>query len=197
MTTYGFAIKALPPGAKPFGEEDDDENEEVTGSEEASLPEEELGDSDDETFEGAGEGLPDASAPGPPEPDTDAPPGAEGEEDPAVPPPPDDDSRPWAGDLYGEGDETDPGQAFAAYGGGDGEEAWLDKAPDGTLTGWVRDATSQIYRYTDADAWAIDVDGAQMTRTHGPEGDADTAGPPVPPGPAQDRGVQDDLFTSQ
>ncbi|MYX26762.1 hypothetical protein GTY75_08775 [Streptomyces sp. SID8381] len=91
--------------------------------------------------------------PGPPDP-------AVGE----VQPPAHDDSRPWAGDPYDEGDETDPAHAFAAFTGENGEEAWLDRAPDGTVTGWVRDATGQVWRYSDGSAWALDVDGAQMQR---------------------------------
>ena len=95
-----------------------------------------------------------------------APPGSSGPPS-AEPDPPHDDARPWAGDAYDEGDETDPSQAFAAFTGQDGEEAWLDRAPDGTLTGWVRDATGQVWRYTDDSAWALDVDGAQMQRVGG------------------------------
>ncbi|MEU0857400.1 hypothetical protein ABZ352_18450 [Streptomyces griseofuscus] len=96
--------------------------------------------------------------------------------DPAAAPPPDpqppqqDDARPWAGDLYDEGDETDPAQAYAAFSGPHGEQAWLDKAEDGTLTGWVRDDTGQVWRYSDVDAWAIDVDDAGMTETGGTHG---------------------------
>lgn len=45
--------------------------------------------------------------------------------------------------MYDEGDETDPANAFAAYKGAAGEEAWLDQAPDGTLTGWVRDTDAR------------------------------------------------------
>ncbi|MEU1273524.1 hypothetical protein [Streptomyces sp. NPDC005799] len=201
MTRYGFAIKALPQGAKPFGEEDD-EKEETAGTEEASL-----GVSDPEA---SGEDLPEdpTAAPAapaedpaaPPDPSaTDGPPEGEGDGDPgAVPPQPDDDSRPWAGDEYNEGDETNPDNAFAAYTGSDGEQAWLDQAQDGTLTGWVRDSTGQVWHYTDPDAWATDVDGAQMTRTHGPEGDG-TTDPTAPGGqaPAEDRGVQDPMFASQ
>lgn len=92
--------------------------------------------------------------------------------DPATPPetledpnPADPGARSWAGDLYEDGDETDPVQARAAFTADDGSEAWLDKHDDGTLVGWVRDATDDsLYRYTDADAWALDVDGAGMTR---------------------------------
>ncbi|MFE1270646.1 hypothetical protein [Streptomyces sp. NPDC058758] len=90
-----------------------------------------------------------------------------------------DDSRPWAGDPYDEGDETDPTTAMFGFGGQNGEEAWLDKAPDGTLTGWVRDGTGQVWRYADPDAWAIDVDDAGMTQTHGPDG---ATAPPAPGG---------------
>ncbi|MEU3499253.1 hypothetical protein ABZ726_00245 [Streptomyces hundungensis] len=86
-----------------------------------------------------------------------------------------DDGRPWAGDPYDEGDESDPAQANSAFSGPGGEEAWLDKAPDGTLTGWVRDDTGQVWRYSDADAWAIDVDDAGMTQTHGPDGQVTAA----------------------
>lgn len=98
--------------------------------------------------------------------------------DPAAPPPPPeiqppqgDDSRPWAGDVYDEGDETDPAQAYAALSGPNGEQAWLDKAEDGTLTGWVRDETGQVWRYSDPDAWAIDVDDAGMQETGGTHGE--------------------------
>lgn len=69
----------------------------------------------------------------------------------------------WAGDPYEEGDQSDPVDAFAAFTGGEGQTAWLDRAEDGTLTGWVQDGDS-VYRYTDPEAWATDVDGAGMTR---------------------------------
>ncbi|MER6231000.1 hypothetical protein ABT169_17875 [Streptomyces sp. NPDC001616] len=96
---------------------------------------------------------------------------------PAAPPPPEmqppqaDDARPWAGDVYDEGDETDPAQAYAALSGPNGEQAWLDKAEDGTLTGWVRDETGQVWRYSDPDTWAIDVDDAGMQETGGNHGE--------------------------
>ncbi|QOV40164.1 hypothetical protein IM697_18225 [Streptomyces ferrugineus] len=209
MTRYGFAIKALPQGGKPFGEEDD-ENEDTAGTEEASLETAGPGVSDNDPSEDpAVEDLPEdpTAAPAAPAEDhaappaTDTPPEGEGVgEDPgAAPELPDDDSRPWAGDMYDEGDETDPENAFAAYTGSDGEQAWLDQAPDGTLTGWVRDSTGQMWRYTDPDAWAIDVDGAQMTRSHGPEGGDGTTDPAAPGGqaPPEDRGVQDPMFASQ
>ncbi|MFE6639609.1 hypothetical protein ACFVFT_38145 [Streptomyces tendae] len=215
MTRYGFAIKALPQGGKPFGE-DDDENEETAGTEEASLANAGPGVSDTDPSDDAEEELPDDPTASPAVPD-DAPPALD--EDPAAPPeqdappeekdtgedpsatpaPPDDDSRPWAGDVYTEGDETSPDAAFAAYTGVDGEQAWLDQAPDGTLTGWVLDGDGQVWRYTDPDAWATDVDGAQMTRTHGPEGGDGTSDQAGPDGqaPPADRGVQDPMFASQ
>lgn len=117
--------------------------------------------------------------------------------DPGQPPTPSppqhtDDGRPWAGDPYDEGDETDPAQANAAFAGEGGEEAWLDKATDGTLTGWVRDNTGQVWRYADPDAWAIDVDDAGMTQIHGSAGEApapeqgiDAAGQAPPDGTEQ------------
>ncbi|MFD7763573.1 hypothetical protein [Streptomyces microflavus] len=108
-------------------------------------------------------------------------------EDPnAVPPEPEppheDDSRPWAGDMYDEGDESDPAQAYASFSGPAGEQAWLDKAQDGTLTGWVRDEAGQVWRYADPDAWAIDVDDAGMVQSGG-TGDApqDPEQPPAAP----------------
>ncbi|MER7937927.1 MULTISPECIES: hypothetical protein [unclassified Streptomyces] len=105
---------------------------------------------------------------------------------PEFQPPHQDDARPWAGDLYDDGDESDPAQAYAAFSGPTGEQAWLDKAEDGTLTGWVRDETGQVYRYADPDAWAIDVDDAGMSQTGGTgaDGEADpqaAGGAPVDP----------------
>ncbi|MFD9394153.1 hypothetical protein ACFWBB_26475 [Streptomyces sp. NPDC060000] len=219
MTRYGFAIKALPQGGKPFGEEDD-ENEETEGTEEAPLgeagpgvsdtePAEDLEDLEDELPEdptaapAAAEEDPamlteDPAAP----PDPNAPPEGEGGGGEAAPGQPEDDSRPWAGDEYNEGDETDPDgpDAWCAYAGSGGEQAWLDKAPDGTLTGWVRDSDGQVWRYTDPDAWSTDVDGAQMTQTHhNGEDRASAAGEAAPtsPPPAGDRGVQDSMFAGQ
>lgn len=197
VTRYGFAIKALPQGGKPFGEEDD-ENEDTAGTGEASLETAGPGISGGEPVENLEDELPE---------DPTAPPAAdtpqeekdtEGDPD-AASEPPTDDSRPWSGDIYNEGDESDPDNAFAAYAGVDGEQAWLDRAPDGTLTGWVRDSTGQVWRYTDADAWATDVDGAQMTRTHGPEEGDDTTDPAGSDdqAPAEDRGVQDSMFSSE
>jgi hypothetical protein len=191
VTRYGFAIKALPKGGKPFGDEDDEQNEETAAPEEealegpapeppADLPEDPAATTDPvepaDPLEGAGDD-------------------ATGE----IPPPPADDARPWSGDMYDEGDETEPEEAFAAY-TGNGEQAWLDQAPDGTLTGWVRDSTGQVWRYTNVDAWATDVDDAQMTRTHSRAEGGDTTGDPATPGdPAQpsDRGAQDLMFADQ
>ncbi|MGX1268082.1 hypothetical protein [Streptomyces phaeoluteigriseus] len=216
MTRYGFAIKALPQGGKPFGEEDD-ENEETAGTEEAPLDKAGSGVSDELT-EDIEEDLPEdpTAAPAAPAEDPTAPP-----EDPAAAPAPDavpegeggggdpsaapdqpDDSRPWAGDEYNEGNETDPDgpEAWCAYAGSGGEQAWLDKAPDGTLTGWVRDGDGQVWRYTDPDAWSTDVDGAQMTQTHhNGEDRTNAAGGAAPSGPtpAGDRGVQDPMFAGQ
>ncbi|MFJ7054698.1 hypothetical protein ACIQU7_23610 [Streptomyces albidoflavus] len=190
MTRYGFAIKALPPGAKPFG--DDEENEEQRGPDEALA-----GEPPDAPDSGATQ----QAAEDPPPPEDNSPaaspaPEQEEKEEGQPPPQPEDDARPWSGDPYNEGDETDPSDAFAAYTGPDGEEAWLDQAPDGTLTGWVFDSMGQTWRYTDPDAWATDVDGAQMTRTHGPEGEP---GPEEPEETAtpDDRVAQDQLFADQ
>lgn len=69
----------------------------------------------------------------------------------------------WAGDLYESGDESDPVESYAVFTGANGEEAWLDRAPDGTLTAWVRDSDGSVYRYSDADAWATDVDDSGMS----------------------------------
>ncbi|WP_435244709.1 hypothetical protein [Streptomyces sioyaensis] len=196
MTRYGFAIKALPKGGKPFGDDDEDQEQDVPSAEDADAgaPSNE----DDPGAEPAAvtppgdapapEGLTDEETPV-----EDAPEPADGVEaphdEPTAPEPgPDDDSRPWSGDMYDEGDETDPSAAFAAYQGANGEEAWLDQAPDGTLTGWVRDATGQVWRYTDPDVWAIDVDDAQMTRTHS-QADSDGSGDT-----SAEHGGQDSLF---
>lgn len=106
----------------------------------------------------------------------------------------------WAGDLYEEGDETDPAgpDAFAAFNGQGGEAAWLDRAEDGTLTGWVQDAAGQVYRYSDVDAWAVDVDDAGMSRSDG-QADPDPAADPAmtDPAAAGPGGVQEDPFAVQ
>ncbi|MFF0481959.1 hypothetical protein [Streptomyces sp. NPDC004435] len=189
MIRYGFAIKALPKSGKPFGdEEDQDDTPEL---ENGPLPEDGA-----PASAGAAVSEPNASSSG-----------VEGDTEAAEEPPldetgpepddrssstdgdaaagPESDARPWSGDPYDEGDETDPADAFAAYKGPGGEEAWLDQAPDGTLTGWVRDETGQVWRYTDPSVWAIDVDDAPMTRTHSQA----TAGPPP-----DEHGGQDPLF---
>lgn len=83
-----------------------------------------------------------------------------------------DDGRGWAGDLYEEGPVTDPAESYAHFGGGEDTEAWLDRNEDGTLTGWVREGDA-VWRYSDVEAWALDVDGAQMPRV-------DAAGQGVP-----------------
>ncbi|MFJ5143046.1 hypothetical protein [Streptomyces sp. NPDC088707] len=105
---------------------------------------------------------------------------------PELRPPQEDDARPWAGNLYDEGDESDPTEAYTALSGPNGEQAWLDLAEDGTLTGWVRDETGQVWRYSDPDTWAIDVDDAGMQETGGTRGEpADSPGQaPAPVDPA-------------
>ncbi|MFI6142455.1 hypothetical protein ACIBCC_30215 [Streptomyces griseus] len=193
MTRYGFSYKALPAGGKPFGDDEDDETQETPplGGEDAPGPDtaaaDELSPPEPPT------GPSPASAP--PEPEPDAPaadePAAPGQGDGAAQPeeapqPPADDSRPWAGDRYDQGDETDPEAALYGYTGTGDEQAWLDKDLDGTLTGWVRDGTGKVWRYTDVDAWAADVDGAQMTRTHSRADD----------GEPDDRGEQDLMFAN-
>lgn len=116
----------------------------------------------------------------------------------------------WAGDLYEEGDQSDPAEAFARFRGASGESAWLDRAPDGTLTGWIQDADGSIYRYTDADAFAVDVDHAEMEPVADDEGvgdvledEANETGAPasapgsaapatMPDAPADDEDAEDD-----
>lgn len=194
---YGFAIKALPKGSKPFGDEEDDEQpkdieeEALAGDTAAAALEDPSADM------GQDPAAPPEDPAAPPEGPAAEPP-AEGAEPPAeskepvdAPEPPADDARPWAGDMYDEGDETDPADSFSAYTGSNGEQAWLDRAPDGTLTGWVRDGTGQVWRYTDPDAWAVDVDGAHMTRTHS---QADEPSVPPADAPPGNRGVQDSMF---
>lgn len=108
-----------------------------------------------------------------------------------------DPGRPWSGDLYDEGPVTDPASGYAHFGGGEDVEAWLDRNPDKTLTGWVREG-ADIYRYSDVEAWALDVDGAQMTRTDSAaaapvdgaeDSAADGGGGPVDPAAAPDQGA--------
>ncbi|MFG2986245.1 hypothetical protein ACGFYQ_34175 [Streptomyces sp. NPDC048258] len=185
MTRYGFAIKALPKGGKPFGDDEDDDEQldETTEEADPTAPpaSEASKDPSTDTFDTEPSPAEDPPADGA------APPTAD--EAAEVPAPPSDDARPWSGDMYDEGDETAPSAAFAAYMGSQGEEAWLDQAPDGTLTGWVRDSAGQVWRYSDADAWAIDVDDAQMTRAHS-QAATDT-------NPTDDRGGQEPLFPPQ
>lgn len=83
----------------------------------------------------------------------------------------------WAGDALDTLDGvTDPEQAHALFTGPQGEQAWLDRADDGVLLGWVRDVDGQVYRYNDVDAWAVDVDDAGFER----QGDAPAAEPAEP-----------------
>jgi hypothetical protein len=110
------------------------------------------------------------------------------EQPPELQPPHPDDARPWAGDAYDEGDETDPAQAYASFTGSNGEQAWLDKAEDGTLTGWVRDESGQVWRYSDPDTWAIDVDDAAMAQSGGT---GDQPDPAAQDPAAQDPAMQD------
>ncbi|MGA5134440.1 hypothetical protein ACPCTO_32065 [Streptomyces olivoreticuli] len=196
MTRYGFSIKAL---SKPFKADEDEDEQQPKNAPEDTSP-------DGAPAPAEPPAAPPAKEPVDAQPASSAtPPGQDAatpfsEDDSAMPPaddatqapspPPTDDARPWSGDMYDEGDETDPADAFAAYTGTGGEEAWLDQAPDGTLTGWVRDATGQVWRYSDADAWAVDVDDAQMTRTHSRSEEPDI-------GAAPDSGEQEPLFPPQ
>jgi hypothetical protein len=115
------------------------------------------------------------------------------EQPPELQPPHQDDARPWAGDAYDEGDETDPAQAYASFSGNNGEQAWLDKAEDGTLTCWVRDESGQVWRYSDPDTWAIDVDDAGMAQSGGTGDQPDPAAqdPAMQDPAAQDPAMQD------
>ncbi|MEU9699538.1 hypothetical protein [Streptomyces sp. NPDC047981] len=189
MIRYGFAIKALPKSGKPFGdEEDQDDTPELENGprpEDGAPASAEPAVSEPNALSSSVEGGTEAVEEPPldetePEPDDRGSSSTDGNAA-AVP---ESDARPWSGDPYDEGDETNPADAFAAYKGPGGEEAWLDQAPDGTLTGWVRDETGQVWRYTDPNTWAIDVDDAPMTRTHSQA----TAGPP------DEHGGQDPLF---
>ncbi|MFD3514900.1 hypothetical protein [Streptomyces sp. NPDC058657] len=191
MTRYGFAIKALPKGKPPFGDDEDQDDSAAPAEEspDAGAPPDAIApDMDPSTADAAAAPDTDVEAVDDPEqvPPTDDGARPEGGDADGPPPAPKDDARPWSGDMYDEGDETDPTAAFASYKGASGEEAWLDQAPDGTLTGWVRDATGQVWRYSDPDVWAIDVDDAQMTRAHSQATDGGDA-------PA-DHGGQDSLF---
>jgi hypothetical protein len=120
--------------------------------------------------------MPDPSMPGGQQQPADANP-------PQLPDPHANDARQWAGDPYDEGDEPQPDDpaVTAKFTDPSGEEAWLQRAQDGTLTGWVRDATGQVYRYNDADAWAIDVDDAGMTASGGDSTPDMPSDPPTAP----------------
>lgn len=190
VTRYGLAIKALPKGGKPFGgdDEDDEQNPDAPteeAPEDAPVPDAPEGAPD--TNQSADRASDPAAKP-PEEQPADEAPDAAATDDAATEGP--DDARLWSGDMYDEGDETDPATAFAAYKGGAGDEAWLDQAPDGTLTGWVRDTDGQVWRYTDPDMWAMDVDDAQMTRTHSQAGGSSAQDP------AAAHGGQTPLFTA-
>jgi hypothetical protein len=88
--------------------------------------------------------------------------------------------QPFSGDVYDEGDETDPANAYAHLKGEDGTEGWLDHDDDGTVTGWVRTPDGTVYRYTDPQSWAIDVDDAGLRRDGGESAPAD--GEEIPEG---------------
>lgn len=101
-------------------------------------------------------------------------------QNPAATPPPSNpvhntEAPAWSGDVYQEGDESAPEQSQWSFTGEGGEEAWLDRSQDGTITGWVRDPDGTVYRYTDPDAWAVDVDDAGLA----PQGAAAPDGDPA------------------
>ena len=93
-----------------------------------------------------------------------------------------DEGRPWSGEVFEEGATSDPAEAFARFTGEDDTEAWLDKNEDGTLIAWVREGDA-VWRYSDVDAWALDVDGAQMQTAE--------QAPPVEGEGAEGEGVED------
>ncbi|MFJ3793447.1 hypothetical protein [Kitasatospora sp. NPDC090091] len=119
----------------------------------------------------------------------------------AAPPTPEaappDDGRRWAGDPYDEGDEVlpDDPSVTARFSAQDGEEAWLERSQDGTLTGWLRDPSGQVYRYSDPDAWAVDVDDAGMAPAGGASGPSadDEANDLEDPEPDGEDGLPDEL----
>ncbi|MEV0444636.1 hypothetical protein AB0I84_04445 [Streptomyces spectabilis] len=201
MIRYGFAIKALPKGGKPFGDDEDQDKGQgkdtstTDGADTGTAPDviaQDVAPAGDPTDDAADvetgpddEVVPDSPAEDPSSGAGQAASGEPAEEGPTAL---EDDTRPWSGDMYDEGDETVPSSAFAAYQGTTGEEAWLDQNPDGTLTGWVRDATGQVWRYTDPDVWAIDVDDAGMIRSHS-QATGENGGPE-----STDHGGQDPLF---
>jgi len=77
------------------------------------------------------------------------------------------DAPAWSGDVYEEGNESRPEDSRWSFSGEGGEEAWLDRTDDGTITGWVRDPDGTVYRYSDPDAWAVEVDDAGLARAGG------------------------------
>lgn len=107
-----------------------------------------------------------------------------------------DHGREWSGDLFETGQPSDPSQAFARF-SGEEVEAWLDRAEDGTLTGWLRESdTGKVWRYSDADAWAIDVDGAELARADAGPSPVDTAAGGPPDGAAEEEPEADGEFPS-
>ncbi|MFG3263433.1 hypothetical protein [Streptomyces bobili] len=199
MSRYALAIKALPKGGKPFGDEEEDEQPEGTegeafeGDPSAAFEEPSPDTAEDPAAPPEAPAAPaeDPAAEPPAESTEGREASPEGEQLADAPEPPADDARPWAGDMYDEGDEPDPDDAWSAYRGSAGEEAWLEASPDGTLTGWVRDGTGQVWRYTDPEAWAVDVDGAHMTNIHRRGEEAASQPAAAPPA---NRGVQDSMF---
>ena len=81
------------------------------------------------------------------------------------------DAPAWSGDVYEDGDESTPEESPWPFQGASGEQAWLDRSADGTITGWVRSPDGTVYRYTDPDQWAVEVDDAGMQSTGEGAGD--------------------------
>lgn len=161
---YQLQYKAL-----PKDDEEDELDEETTDEE---VPVDEPTDPPEDDAEGEEEPpADDAAAEEPPSEDEGEFDDAEdlGEPEADDPAAPDDVNKPqpFAGDVYNEGDETDPAASFAHLQGPDGTEAWLDHEPDGTMTGWVRTPNGTVYRYSDPAAWAIDADEAGLKRIGG------------------------------
>ncbi|MCD9904619.1 hypothetical protein LUR56_40105 [Streptomyces sp. MT29] len=108
MTRYGFAIKALPKGGKPFGDDEDDQLEDEGATEEtpeAGDPSAAFEDLPPDPTDPVDPTVDPAAAP--PAVDT-GPPAAE--EPAAAPGPPTDDSRPWAGRRVRRGRRVRPGR---------------------------------------------------------------------------------------
>lgn len=102
---------------------------------------------------------------------------ASGEPDTATPNlNPVEDAPRWSGDVYEQGDETKPDDAYAHLTGDGGVDAWLDRGDDGAIVGWVRDLDGTVYRYSDPSAWAIDVDDAGLKNASGSTPSSDTGG---------------------